>query len=47
MTKKLSRRRVLPTLIEPNCPQSTWAHSPGANESVRKAGVRGGRIWWT
>ena len=43
MTKKLSRRRVLPTVIEPNWPQSTWAHSPGAKASVRKAGLRGGR----
>ena len=42
MTKKLSRRRVLPMAMEPNCPQSTWAHSPGANASVRNAGLRGG-----
>src|SRR6516164_6946602 len=31
MTKKESRRRVEPTAIEPAQPQSTCAHSPGAN----------------
>ena len=43
MTKKLKRRRVDPTATEPRLPQSTWAHSPGANSSIRKAGLRTGR----
>jgi hypothetical protein len=47
ITKKLRRREVLPTAMDPNWPQSTWAQSPGAKASVRKAGVLGGRTWWT
>src|SRR5688500_8260567 len=31
MTKKESRRRVEPTRTAPKLPQSTCAHSPGAN----------------
>ena len=43
MTKKLNRRRVAPTETKPKLPQSTWAHSPGANSNMRKAGLRTGR----
>src|SRR5271165_3892188 len=40
MTKKDSRLLVEPTAIEPAQPQSTCAHSPGANARVRNAGAR-------
>ncbi len=41
-TKKLKRRRVEPTAIEPYSPQSTWAHSPGAKAaSGTPRGARG------
>ena len=42
ITKKLRRRVVLPTAIEPNWPQSTWAQSPGA-KAERQEGRRSGR----
>src|SRR5271165_3137418 len=38
--KKDSRLLVEPTAIEPAQPQSTCAHSPGANARVRNAGAR-------
>src|SRR5271166_729376 len=40
MTKKESRLLVDSTAIEPAQPQSTCAHSPGANARVRNAGAR-------
>jgi hypothetical protein len=40
LTKKDSRLLVEPTTIEPAQPQSTCAHSPGANAKVRNAGAR-------
>ena len=43
ITKNDSRRRVLPTAMVPYSPQSTWAHSPGANCSFRYTGLRPGR----
>ena len=42
MTKKLSLLLLSPTRIEPKEPQSTWAHSPGANESFKNAGLSPG-----
>ena len=43
MTKKLKRRLEEPTVRDPKLPQSTWAHSPAANSSIRKAGLGTGR----
>ena len=43
MTKSESLRRVSPTATVPEWPPSTWAHSPGANDRVSKAGARRGR----
>ncbi len=35
MTKKLGCRRVSPTVMEPNEPQSIRAHSPEAKDNFR------------
>ena len=43
MTTKRSCRGVCPTGTAPHEPQSTWAHAPGAQASVRKAACLRGR----